>query len=73
MIEGLDRRASAIIHLDLIRRPGARRVFARLKIPRWIRKLFGYLGRKTTNERVRCRQTESTWVSFGSSELTIFL
>lgn len=73
MIEGLDRRAAAIIHLVLIRRPRARCVFARRKIRSWIRKLFGYLGRKTTNERVRRRQTESTWVSFGSSELTIFL
>lgn len=37
------------------------------------RRLHFYFGRNTTNERVRCRQTESTCVSLGSSELTIFL
>src|ERR1700716_1082752 len=30
-------------------------------------------GRKTTNDRVRCRQTDNTWVPFGSSEATTFL
>ncbi len=30
-------------------------------------------GRRTTNERVRWRQTDSTWVPFGSRDATAFL